>query len=103
SPVRVRPAMPGTGAFVVPENTFSWYLFGGLETRAVARNIFLDGNTFANSHSVDKKPFVADLNAGIALTYGKVRASYALIYRTKEFDDQDKGDLFGTVTLGVRF
>jgi hypothetical protein len=32
-----------------------------------------------------------------------VRASYALIYRTKEFDDQDKGDLFGTVTLGVRF
>ncbi len=103
SPVRVRPAMPGTGAFVIPENTFSWYLFGGVETRAVARNIFLDGNTFANSHSVDKKPFVADVNAGIALTYGKVRASYALIYRTKEFDDQDKGDLFGTVTLGVRF
>jgi len=103
SPVRVRPAMPGTGAFVIPENTFSWYLFGGVEARAIARNIFLDGNTFADSHSVDKKPLVVDVNAGIALTYGKVRASYALIYRTREFDDQDKGDIFGTVTLGVRF
>lgn len=103
APVRVRPAMPGTGAFLVPENKFSWYLFGGLEGRAIARNIFLDGNTFTDSHSVDKKPLVGDATAGLALTYGRVRLSYALIYRTKEFDEQDKGDIFGTMTLGVRF
>lgn len=104
TPVRVRPAMPGTGAFVIPENTFSWYLFGGVEGRAMARNIFLDGNTFTDSHSVDKKPFVADLTAGVALTYSKVRLSYALVYRTKEFDEQtNDGDMFGTVTLGIRF
>lgn len=103
TPVRVRPAMPGTGAFVVPENTLSWYLFGGVEGRLVGRNIFLDGNTFTDSHSVDKKYLVGDATAGIALTYGRTRLSYALIYRTREFDDQDKGDIFGTVTLGVRF
>lgn len=103
APVRVRPAMPGTGAFVVPDNTFSWYIFGGVEGRAVARNIFLDGNTFTSSHDVDKKPFVADANIGLALTYGKTRISYALIYRTKEFDGQDQGDVFGTVTIGRRF
>ena len=103
APVRVRPAMPGTGAFVIPDNTFSWYIFGGVEGRAVARNIFLDGNTFTDSHDVDKKHFVADANVGLALTYGKTRLSYALIYRTKEFDDQDSGDVFGTITLGRRF
>lgn len=103
TPVRVRPAMPGTGAFVVPENTFSWYLFGGLEGRLVGRNIFLDGNTFTDSHSVDKNYLVGDATAGLALTYGRTRLSYALIYRTPEFDEQDKGDIFGTVTLGVRF
>lgn len=102
-PIRVRPAMPGTGAFIVPEKTFSWYLFGGVEGRAVARNIFLDGNTFADSYSVDKKPFVADANAGVAFTYGDVRMSYAVIYRTHEFETQDGGNVFGTVSLGYRF
>lgn len=103
APVRVRPAMPGTGAFLVPENKFSWYLFGGLEGRAIARNIFLDGNTFTDSHSVDKKPLVGDATAGLALTYGRTRLSYALNYRTKEFDEQESGDVFGSITLGVRF
>jgi len=102
-PIRVRPAMPGTGAFIIPENTFNWYLFSGVEGRAVARNIFLDGNTFTDSHSVDKKHLVLDANAGVAFTYGKARLSYALIYRSPEFDGQDEGDIFGSVSLGLRF
>ncbi len=102
-PARVRPAMPGTGAFIVDDGQFSWHLFGGIEGRAVARNIFLDGNTFADSYSVDKKLFVGDASAGIAFTYGHTRLSYALMYRTKEFDKQDDPSIFGTVTLGYRF
>lgn len=102
-PIRVRPAMPGTGAFLLPQGVFTWHLFGGVEGRAIARNIFLDGNSFRDSYSVDKKPFVADLNAGIALTYGKTRLSYALVYRTKEFETQEESDIFGTISLGFRF
>lgn len=102
-PIRVRPSMPGTGAFIVPDHQFSWYLFGGVEGRAIARDIFLDGNTFADSYSVNKVPFVMDADAGLALTYGKVRMSYALIYRTNEFTTQTGGNVFGTVTLGMRF
>ncbi len=102
-PLRVRPAMPGTGAFITPENKLGWYLFGGVEVRAVARNIFLDGNTFTDSHSVDKKNLVADVSGGIALTYGKTRLSYSLIYRTSEFKRQDEGDVFGSLSLGWRF
>lgn len=103
SPIRVRPAMPGTGAFATPPDSFSWYLFSGVEGRAVARNIFLDGNTFADSHDVEKVPLVMDANAGIAFTYGAARLSYALIYRTKEFQKQDDPSVFGTVSLGYRF
>ncbi len=102
-PNRVRPAMPGTGAFIVPDDTFSWHLFGGVEGRAVAHNIFLDGNTFSDSHSVDKVPLVMDASAGIAFSYGRARVSYAVVYRSREFQLQDSGDVFGTVTLGFRY
>jgi hypothetical protein len=46
---------------------FGWDLFFGTQGRAVARNIFLDGNTFQNSRSVSKEPVVADLIIGAEL------------------------------------
>lgn len=103
TPPRVRPAMAGTGFFDTPDNEFNWYLFAGLDGRAMARNIFLDGNTFKNSHDVDKKPLVGDANAGFALTFDDYRLSYTLNYRTKEFDGQDKESIFGSITLTTRF
>src|SRR3546814_8870959 len=65
-PPRIRPALPGSDYFR-PTDDFGWYFFAGAEGRIVARNIFLDGNTFKDSHSVDKRPLVADLQAGIAV------------------------------------
>jgi lipid A 3-O-deacylase len=103
APVRVRPAMPGTGFFEIPERKWSWYLFGGLEGRAIARNIFLDGNTFTDSPSVEKKHFVGDATAGLALTYDQIRVSYTAVYRTKEFEGQDGDTIFGAMSVGYRF
>jgi hypothetical protein len=103
TPPRVRPAMAGTGFFDTPDNNFSWYLFAGLDGRAMARNIFLDGNTFSNSHSVDKKILVGDANAGFAFTYDDYRLSYTLNYRTREFEGQDNPSIFGSVSLTTRF
>ncbi len=102
-PLRVRPALPGTGFYEIPEDGWDWYLFGGLEGRAVARNIFLDGNTFESSPSVDKFPLVGDANAGVAFTLGRARVSYTLVYRSKEFEGQDSGDLFGALSAAYRF
>ncbi len=102
-PVRVRPSMPGTGFYEIPEDNWSWYLFAGLEGRVVGRNIFLDGNSFTDSHSVDKEYLVGDANAGLALTYGKTRVSFTAVYRTKEFETQEKPDAFGAVSIGYRF
>lgn len=103
SPPRVRPAMPGTGYFATPDDEFSWYLFAGLDGRAVARNIFLDGNTFKDSPSIDKEYFVGDASAGLALTWDDIRVSYSMTYRTHEYEGQPDNTLFGGVSIGYRY
>mgnify|MGYP005841661541 CR=1 FL=1 len=102
-PLRVRPAIPGSGYFQPPEEVLGWSLFIGTEGRALARNIFLDGNTFEDSPSVNKKHFVADISGGLSLTYGRMRASYTLNWRSREFHGQDDGSLFGAISVGWRF
>jgi lipid A 3-O-deacylase len=82
---------------------FGFHLFGDVEGRAVARNIFLDGNTWRESHSVDKRPLVADLAAGFAILYKRVKLSFTYVYRTKEFERQWQGQQFGSITLGITF
>lgn len=79
------------------------YLFARIDGRAVARNIFLDGNTYTDSHSVSSDPIVADLSAGVAVNYKNTKLAYALVYRTKEFKAQQEGQLFGTVSLNWTF
>lgn len=101
-PPRIQPSLPGSG-FFVPQDGFGWYLFAGMEGRAVARNIFLDGNTFRNSRSVDKEPLVGDLQFGIALTWSNVRLSYTHVLRTREFETQDETDDFGAFSVSIQF
>jgi len=101
-PPRIRPALAGAGYFE-PSNDFSWYLFAGAEGRAVARNIFLDGNTFQDSLSVDKEPFVGDVQAGIVLQALGTQLAFTGVYRTEEFEGQDKPDLFGAISLGWKW
>ena len=79
------------------------YLFGRVDGRAVGRNIFLDGNTFRDSHSVDSNPFVADLSAGVAVNIKNTKLAYAFVYRTEEFKGQDEAQVFGTLSLNWTF
>jgi hypothetical protein len=102
-PLRVRPAMPGNGFFSVPDNQFSWSLFAGVEERVVARNIFLDGNSFESGPSVNKKTFVTDANTGITLTYGRTQIAYTINWRSKEFDGQGDPSIFGALSIAYRF
>lgn len=101
-PPIIRPNLPGSD-FFAPSHSFGWYLFTGLEGRVVARNIFLDGNTFRDSHSVDKNLFVGGAQAGIAMTYENTRIAYTHILRTREFSGQPSNEQFGALTLSVRF
>ncbi|MDA0836784.1 MAG: lipid A deacylase LpxR family protein [Planctomycetota bacterium] len=83
--------------------SWSFYLFGGGDGRLVAQNIFLDGNTFTNSHSVDKERFVADLRFGFALAWKRFSFSFTQVVRTREFKEQDVQHKFGSFNIGYRF
>lgn len=82
---------------------FGFHFFLRAEGRAIARNIFLDGNTFSDSHSVDKYPFVADLSAGVAMNWKNTKISYGYIYRTKEYRGQEDEQIFGSITVSFNF
>lgn len=54
------------------------YMFAAVDARGVARNLFLDGNTFRNNNgNIDKQFFVYDLTAGFRLRFGHQLASWA--------------------------
>ncbi len=101
-PLRIEPALPGTD-FFEPTGAIGAYLFAGVDGRAIARNIFLDGNTWQNSPHVSKIPYVGDLQLGAALTFRAFRLSFTHVIRTKEFTTQHKADQFGAINLSVRF
>lgn len=101
-PPLIRPSLSGFGA-INPAEKLAWYAFAGVDGRWVLRNIFLDGNTFSDSHSVDKKPLVADFVAGIAITYDQFRVAFTHVMRTREFDSQAEADRFGSLSFSVRF
>jgi lipid A 3-O-deacylase len=101
-PPRIRPSVPGSD-FFVPTEKIGGYAFAGLEGRAVARDIFLDGNTFRDGPSVDKEIFVGGLQAGLAATYGRYRLSYTHVLQSREFKTQRNNSQYGAVSLAIRF
>jgi lipid A 3-O-deacylase len=101
-PPRIRPSLPGSD-FFIPTKEIGGYLFTTIEGRAVGRDIFLDGNTFQDSHSVDKKIMVGSLQVGAALTYDSMRLSYTQVFMTRQFETESKPEQFGALTLSVRF
>ena len=101
-PPRIRPSLPGS-AFYLPRNTFGWYLFAGVDGRAVGYNIFLDGNTDKDSLEVDREVFVGDAQAGLAVQLGGLRFAYTYVIRSPEFEEQEGSDRFGAISISAKF
>lgn len=101
-PARIRPALSGTDYFNGDylDGDFGFYFFAGVQGRAVGRNVFLDGNNFRSSPSVDKKPLVADLQVGFSLFWSTaIRTDFSVVRRTEEFYGQHTPDVIGTASL----
>lgn len=98
SPPNIRPGFPGL-PYMRPSNRPGWYLFAGVEARVIARNLFLDGNTFVDSHSVDKRPVVADLQFGLAYQFSDLRIALSNVWRSTEFKGQPENTRFGGINL----
>ncbi|MFT3727712.1 MAG: lipid A deacylase LpxR family protein [Terricaulis sp.] len=100
-PPRVRPSLAGVEQFA--NEPLSWSLFAGVEGRAVAHDLFLDGNTFRDSARVAREPYVADYQAGFSFSSGEWRMTYTYVWRTNEFKTQAGRQDFGSLSLSRRF
>ncbi|MDX7953633.1 lipid A deacylase LpxR family protein [Lichenihabitans sp. Uapishka_5] len=103
---RIRPAAGGSAWFDAArlEHDIGWSLFASLQGRAVAHNIFLDGNSVVNSRSVEKNIGVGDVSAGASVFYRDwAKFDVSFTERSKEFRTQQGADHFGQASLAVRF
>jgi hypothetical protein len=101
-PVRIRPALSGTDFFASgrARDKSGYYVFAGVQARIVGRNLFLDGNSFQSSPGVDKKPLVADFQAGFSLFWSDAaRLDFSVVERTEEFKGQRHFDPIGTASF----
>jgi hypothetical protein len=83
-----------------------WYVFAGVDQRAVARNIFLDGPAFHGGPSVDRRDHVFDTSLGFSFRYHGLRFSWTRIRRSEEFRTATGGggvQRFDSMNLGYEF
>ncbi len=89
--------------FFPPYHRIGIHLFVAVDGHAVLRNIFLDGNTFRDSHSVDKEPFVGNCMVGAGLVLSRFKMSFAHVHQTKEFKTQKNEHSFTAITLSFSY
>ncbi len=82
---------------------FGIHVFAAVMGRGTLRDIFLDGNSFSESHRVDKNYWVADIAVGLGLTWQGVKLTYTQVFRSREFRGQDALHKFGSISLSYSF
>ncbi|MEL0082275.1 MAG: lipid A deacylase LpxR family protein [Gammaproteobacteria bacterium] len=102
-PPTIRPSKPGSNYFTINNGQWGWYLFAGVEGRAVGRNIFLDGNTYKSSHRVDRDTWVADGQLGAVLMFSRFRITFTNVFRSKEFKHQQTPSEFGAIGVTLLY
>lgn len=98
----VAPAQGGRSSFQRDQG-FGWYVFTAAEGRYMAHNLLLDGNTFEDSHSVDRREWVGDFQVGVALNWDHWQFTYTYLWRTDEFEAQEGYDQFGSIVISTWF
>lgn len=97
----------GDGPLAVAKLRPGVHLFGTMETKLVAHDFSLDGNLFRSSHSVTRRPWVAQAAVGISahgLMAGHgVKLAVMRVYRSREFEEQGPNQAYGSVALSLEF
>lgn len=113
------PAILNKVATMAPQDTsclFAWLRctgFAGVEARAVAYNVFLDGRIGSDDPEVDSKPFVADGSVGLRLDFPRSRTTthgpwfvqVKVTRRSEEFRSSIPvyRHTFGAITAGLEW
>jgi len=76
-------------------------IFGGLSGRAIARDLFLDGNTFDRGHHVGHEPFVGSGELGVELRARGFSLLYRAVNDTRSYAAGPKWHPWASVICGV--
>ncbi len=91
--------------FLEPQTTknTSVYTFVGARGLAIARNIFLDGNTFKSSHRVQKNPVMLETEIGLGLAWQDWNFAWRFVSRSPEFKERTVYNSFASISLSTLF
>ncbi|MDD4962984.1 MAG: lipid A deacylase LpxR family protein [Gallionella sp.] len=97
----------GSGDTTVVRPQPGIHLFGTMETKLVAHDFSLDGNLFQSSHSVTRRPWVAQAAIGVS-AHGMVaghgaKLAVMRVYRSREFKEQGPSQTYGSIALSIEF
>lgn len=80
-----------------------WYVFANLGASYVANNIFIDGNTFKDSHSVDLIHEQATISAGAAVNISNWTFLLSVVRGTDQYETQTEFSRFGSFAVSYNF
>ena len=83
--------------------SFVYYFLLGLEGQCTFNTFITEGNTFENTHSLDRKPFSLSSYGGIGLGYNRFRLIFFTVRGSKKFEEQHQKHRYGSITLGWIF
>ena len=101
----------GMGFMPPPRNTgpsaaeagWGFSVYGGAFGNFVLRDTTLDGNTWEDSPSVDKKFFVPAAGVGMSVGNRRIQVSFSYVFWGKEFEGQQDYSKFGSLSIGYLF
>lgn len=102
--VRVRAGRDLAHAFAGrPARGTSLYVVAGLEGELVARDLFLDGNTFSRTPPrVTREPWIARSVWGVGVARRGLGAEFRVSSRTRAYREEPGGHPFGTIEITWR-
>lgn len=85
-----------------PERGSGWFAEGEVRQEWVARNLFLDGNTYQASVRVEKRPWIGAAAAGAGFRAHRWSLKYRYVVRSREYQAQREPHGYGSLVLAWR-
>jgi hypothetical protein len=94
----VQPGLPG----LQDTQQLKMHLVAGVDGRAVARNLFIDGNSFTDGRGTVREDVVGEARIGLVARWRGAQISYLYNWRSREFLRQRDIHRYGSIALAVR-
>jgi hypothetical protein len=86
-----------------PDREGGWAVVrAGFEGELVVRDLFLDGSTFGQSVSAERRPLVGRLHAGLEVGWNGLGLEFSVVRASRAFEVQEEPHTFATIGFVIR-